>query len=315
MWANADEPTYGRLRIDRPVERFGDVVAHGRQPLDAPVGQARVAELELQVGDHGGEVRVPGAFTEPVERPLDVAGSRGDRGHRVGDRAAGVVVAVDADDRVVTDVRLDVGDDTADLVGQGAAVGVAQHEVRRTVDDRGFDGAERELGARLVPVEEVLEIDEHHAALAVQEPHRVGDHRRALVERGLQRFEYLVLGALRHDAHRRSVRLDQVAQGRVVVDLAARPPRRPERDERRGVEPQLGRGAGEELDVLRVGAGPPALDVVDAEEVELLGDAQLVVDGRGDALDLETVSQCGVEDFDRAHELLPRNEEAARRAA
>ena len=52
---------------------------------------------------------------------------------------------------------------------------------------------------------------------------------------------------------------------------------------------------------------------MDAEEVELLGDAQLVVDGRGDALDLETVSQCGVEDFDRAHELLPRNEEAARR--
>ena len=88
-----------------------------------------------------------------------------------------------------------------------------------------------------------------------------------------------------------------------------------ERDERRRVEPQLGRRTGEELDVLRVGAGPAALDVVDAEEVELLGDAQLVVDGRGDALDLETVSQCGVEDFDRAHELLPRNEEAARRAA
>ncbi len=108
------------------------------------------------------------------------------------------------------------------------------------------------------------------------------------------------------------LRLDQVAQRRVVVDLAPRATRRTERDERRGVEAQLGGGAGEELDVLRIGTGPAALDVVDAEEVELLGDAQLVVDRRGDALDLETVSQCGVEDFDRAHELLPRNEEAAR---
>ena len=35
-----------------------------------------------------------------------------------------------------------------------------------------------------------------------------------------------------------------------------------------------------------------------AEQVELLGDAQLVVDGRRDALDLEAVAQCGVEDLD-----------------
>ena len=34
----------------------------------------------------------------------------------------------------------------------------------------------------------------------------------------------------------------------------------------------------EELVVLGVGAGPPALDVADAEVVELLGDAELVVD-------------------------------------
>ena len=52
---------------------------------------------------------------------------------------------------------------------------------------------------------------------------------------------------------------------------------------------------------------------MDAEVVELLGDAQLVVDGRRHALDLQTVAQGGVEDFDRVrHELLPRNEEAAR---
>ena len=99
------------LGVDRTVERLGNVVTHGGQPFDATVGQAGVAELELQVRDHRGEVGVAGALTETVERALHVPGAGLDRGHRVGDRAAGVVVAVDADDGVVTDVRLDVGDD------------------------------------------------------------------------------------------------------------------------------------------------------------------------------------------------------------
>ncbi len=47
--------------------------------------------------------------------------------------------------------------------------------------------------------------------------------------------------------------------------------------------------------------GQPAFDEVHAEQVELLGDAELVVDGRGDALDLEAVAECGVEDFDESH--------------
>ena len=60
---------------------------------------------------------------------------------------------------------------------------------------------------------------------------------------------------------------------------------------------QLVSGAGEEFDVLRVGAGPAALDEVDAEVVELLSDPQLVVDGRRHALHLEAVPQGGVEDL------------------
>jgi len=92
--------------------------------------------------------------------------------------------------------------------------------------------------------------------------------------------------------------LDQVAQGVVGVDLAARAPGRAERDERRGRELELRPRPGEELDVLGVGAGPAALDVVDAEVVELGGDAQLVLDRRRDALDLQAVAQGGVEDLD-----------------
>ena len=95
--------------------------------------------------------------------------------------------------------------------------------------------------------------------------------------------------------------LDQVAQRRVVVDLALGAAGRAERDQRARAQRQLVAGAGEELDVLRVGAGPAALDVVHAEQVELLGDAQLVLDGRRHALDLQAVAQRRVEDLYRIH--------------
>ena len=87
------------------------------------------------------------------------------------------------------------------------------------------------------------------------------------------------------------------------------------------VRVQLAAGPGEELDVLRVGARPAAFDVVHAEEVELLGDAQLVLHCRRDTLDLEAVAERGVEHLNRLnHDVAPvrpapRTEEAARRAA
>ena len=62
---------------------------------------------------------------------------------------------------------------------------------------------------------------------------------------------------------------------------------------------QLLRGPGEELGVLRVGAGPAALDERHPEVVELLGHPELVVDGQGQALLLGAVAQGGVEDVDR----------------
>src|SRR3954468_20920541 len=72
--------------------------------------------------------------------------------------------------------------------------------------------------------------------------------------------------------------------------------RGPEGDEGGGVELELGAGPPEELVVLGVGARPPALDPVHAEPVELLGDAELVVDGEGDALELTPVAQRRVVD-------------------
>ena len=208
-------------------------------------------------------------------------------------------MAVDADDHVGADVAVHVGDDRLDLVRQRAAVGVAQHHVAGALHHGGLERTQRELGVVLVAVEEVLHVDHHLPAGAVQEGHRVGDHRLALVQRGLQRLEHVVVPALGDDAHRRGVGVEQVAQRGVVVDLAARPAGAAERHHRRRGELQLRGGASEELDVLRVGAGPAALDEVHAEVVELLGDAQLVVDRGRHALHLQAVAQRRVEDLDQ----------------
>ncbi len=57
----------------------------------------------------------------------------------------------------------------------------------------------------------------------------------------------------------------------------------------------------EELDVFRVAAGPAALDVVDAELIEPLGDAQLVEDGKRDAQTLAPIAQGRVVDLYPIH--------------
>src|SRR5262249_13710430 len=77
----------------------------------------------------------------------------------------------------------------------------------------------------------------------------------------------------------------------------ARPARRAEGSELRVAELQAARGA-EKFLVARVRSGPPTLDVVDAEVVEALDHAHLVVEREGDVLRLRAVAQGGVVGLD-----------------
>src|SRR5690606_18930896 len=54
----------------------------------------------------------------------------------------------------------------------------------------------------------------------------------------------------------------------------------------------------EKLHILGVGAGPPALDVVDAKPVQALGDAHLILGREGHALALGPVPQGRVKELD-----------------
>ena len=81
---------------------------------------------------------------------------------------------------------------------------------------------------------------------------------------------------------------EQRLEARIVGDRAARPLGHAEGGELGVAErPRLG----EEPGVGRVGAGIAALDIVDAERVELLGDQPFVLDREIDAVRLRAVAQ------------------------
>ena len=122
----------------------------------------RPAVLEFEVGDHRDQLGVAGALAVAVDGALHVHDARVDSGEGVGDRAAGVVVSVDAE-RDADLVRR--GDDLADPRRQHAAVGVTQHHDLGTGLGRGPDGLQRVRRILAVSVEEVLAVDEDPLAL------------------------------------------------------------------------------------------------------------------------------------------------------
>ena len=63
------------------------------------------------------------------------------------------------------------------------------------------------------------------------------------------------------------------------------------------VQVELG-GALEELLVLGVAAGPAALNVIDTELIQLLGNDELVVHGERDGLALRAIPESGIEGMD-----------------
>ena len=255
-------------------------------------------QLELEVGDHVDEVGVAGALAVAVDAALDVRRAGIDGGEGVGDRAAGVVVAVDAH---ADAGRLhDVVDDVGDPAGQHAAVGVAQRDDVGAGVVRRPQHLERVGPVEPVAVEEVLGVEEDLLPLGAEVADGVAHHREVLLERGAQRLLHVAgvrLGDQRHDAG------TAVAQGRgqrVVGRLHAGAPGGAERGELRVPEVQLVDGAAEELGVLGVGTRPAALDVADTQPVELPGDRQLVRDRGVEALLLHAVTQGGVVDVERA---------------
>ena len=159
------------------------------------------------------------------------------------------------------------------------------------------------VGVVLVAVEEVLGVEHHFLAVLLQVAHGVADHGQVFFQRGAQDLQRLVVPALAEDGDGGGAGLEQRLHVGVVGDADADLARGAEGDDA-GVGELQGRGAGEELEILRIRAGIAGLDVADAERVEPLDDLDLVVDRIGNALRLGAVAERGVVDGDAGHENL-----------
>ena len=89
------------LRVQRTVQHLGNVVADGGETRQVTLWQAAEAHLQLEIRDDGGEVRVACALPQTVQGSLHLAHARTHGRHGVGHCAAGVVVAVDAENGIV----------------------------------------------------------------------------------------------------------------------------------------------------------------------------------------------------------------------
>ena len=282
----------------REVRDLGHRVRDAGRLAEQPLGQDGPVQLELEVGDDRDEVGVAGALAVAVDAALDVRRARGDGGQRVGDRAAAVVVRVDAD--AGAGRGDDVVHDLGDPVGQHAAVGVAERDDLGAGLGCGAEDLEGVVTVGAVAVEEVLGVEEDGLPLLAQVAHRVAHHREVLLQRGAQRELDVPVVRLRDEGDDARPAVPQGRDQRVVGSAYAGTTGGAERREPRVAQVQLRSRTAEELGVLGVRARPAALDVADPEPVELLGDAQLVGDREVEPLLLGAVAQRGVVDVERA---------------
>ncbi len=258
------------------------------------------AELQRQVRHDRDQVRVAAPLAVAADRALHVAGARLHGGQRVRDAQLGVVVGVDPDRQVERRARR--LDPACDPSGQGPTVRVAQHQAGgAAVGGRG-QGGEGVVGIGAPAVVEVLGVVHDLAPLGDHPGDRVADHLQVLLQRRAQRLGDVQRPRLAEQRHDRRVRREQRREVGVVLGRLGAVPRAAERREPSALQRHVPH-AGEELGVLRVGARPAALDQIDAERVEPLGDRDLVGAGEGEALPLGAVAEGGVVDLDARHRI------------
>src|SRR6266566_133223 len=286
------------LQVGELVDQMGDL----RELLQLRGADAVMPVLQLQHRDHRHQVRVPAALAEAVDRALHLHAAVRDALDRVRDRQLAVVVAVDAErGRDRGPGRVHAGPDRG---RQGAAARVAQADEGRARVGRGAHARERVVAVGRQAVEEVLGVEDDLVDPLAEEGDGVVDDLQVLRERDAQVLAHVEVPGLADDGDHRRLGGETEAEVAVVGGLHARPAGRAEGRHLRVLQPEALDGA-EELLVARVRARPAALDVMDAEVVEPLGDAQLVLEREGDVLGLRPVAQRRVVDLDPPHGRVP----------
>src|SRR5437867_3286175 len=255
-------------------------------------GHRRLVRLEIEA-EAGGlveEVRAPG---------------------QVGDQhALAVADQVRIDVLVGGRVLLHRGHVQPALVREGAlpdeGLALVGLQVGELVDQVGDLGERLQLrGADAVPaVLQLQDRDHRHQVRVPAALAEVVDDLQVLRERDAQVLAHVEVPGLADDGDHRRLGGETEAEVAVVGGLHARPAGRAEGRHLRVLQTETLDGA-EELLVARVRARPAALDVVDAEVVEPLGDAQLVLEREGNVLGLRPVAQRRVVELDPPHGRVP----------
>jgi len=146
----------------------------------------------------------------------------------------------------------------------------------------------------------VLGVKGHLAALLDHVADRVADDAEVLFQGGVQHLGDVAVPALAHHRHHGRAAIHQGADVGVVLGLGAGAAGHAEGDHLGVAQRQLAHLL-EIGGVAGVGPRPAALDIINAELVQLGGDVELVVHREGDALALRAIAQCGIIDLDMCH--------------
>ena len=182
---------------------------------DADLEAVGIGRLQHQRRDQRGEVGVAAALADAVERALDLADAGADGGERIGHRLLGVVMGMDAEMIAGDDLR-DLADDRLDLLGQRAAIGVAEHDPARAGIVGRLGAGERVGRVGLVAVEEVLAVEEHLLARLARRGDRLADPVEVLLLGGLERDADVIVPGLGDEADRVRLRVEERAEAGIV---------------------------------------------------------------------------------------------------
>src|SRR5581483_10219247 len=276
------------MLVGAQIRQLVEEMRRVAQLLELLVLDAVLAHLELEIGNDRAEIQVAATLADAVDRPLHLARAHLDRRERIGDRELAVVVAVDAERR--RDHSRERRDSRANLARQPAAVGVAEHDPVGAAVLRGLEAVERVLGVRAKAVEKMLRVEDNFFDPLLHVGNRIRDDLQVRFQTDAEIFANVEVPRLTDERDRRSLGFDQRLEAQVLRRFGRRLACHAERRDL-GVAELEPFDSLEELRVARVRSRKAAFDVVDADLVELRGDAQLVFQRKGDVFRLAAVAQ------------------------
>ena len=258
-----------------------------------------MSELGHEVPDDGEQVGVAGPLAVAVGGALHVRRARLDGGDRVGHRAAGVVLAVDAEPEAGAVRR---PRRRPRRCRSGSMPPLVSHSTATSAPASTAASSTRSAvsGSNAVAVEEVLGVEEDPPALGRQEGDGVGDHRAVLGDVGAQRPLDVPAVGLRDQRDDRAPRVQQRPDLRVVARPSSRPcgSRRTRRARRAAAPARRPRRGRRTRCPWACAPGQPPSMKPDPQRVEVAGDGELVGHRVADPLPLGAVAQRRVVDVE-----------------